>query len=156
MRNPGGCIVWEGWHGELEEKDTFTCGHCNRIVPVPPGSPMVTVGAFCRVCGTHICGPLHDHTGALLSEGCEAKMNRTLTCRPFEKWLDRKEGKQHARDIALAAERRDELADKFRRIVRQGDWPTDTAAMSEERRRRHEEEFRARIDLAVSSMRKTG
>lgn len=78
MRNPGGYLTETRNEDNklLSEKDTFTCGHGNEIVEVPPGTASVTVGAFCRMCGKHIC------------DKCAAEMDRTLKCVPFEKRLD--------------------------------------------------------------------
>lgn len=36
----------------VEEEDTFTCGHCNGIVPIKPGQ---TDTDSCRACDSHIC-----------------------------------------------------------------------------------------------------
>lgn len=72
MRNPQGYItVVGGWTNE--EYDSVTCGHCNRIVIVKPGSgatvyllPQLVgpakeeMGAFCRQCMRAICLTCHD------------------------------------------------------------------------------------------------
>ena len=80
MRNPGGYRTITEADGTVSsETDTFTCKHCNGIVVVPTGAAPATVGAFCCSCGGHVCHP------------CEAKMNATLECAPFERWLDMKE-----------------------------------------------------------------
>ena len=37
------------------EADTFTCGHCQKIVTVGPGLPPEDFGGFCKVCSSLIC-----------------------------------------------------------------------------------------------------
>lgn len=56
-----------------EEQDTFTCKHCNGIVPV---KPFQTDTDSCRVCDGHIC------------PACAGELVRTLKCVPFEKRMD--------------------------------------------------------------------
>jgi len=68
-----------------KENDTFTCGHCNRVVFVKPDADPVTYGGWCGGCTRLIC------------PACEAEKVRTLACRPFEKWLEQQEAKQTTR-----------------------------------------------------------
>lgn len=63
------------------ERDTFTCGHCNRVVFVKPQADPATYGGFCGGCYRLIC------------QACEAEKVRTLACRPFEKWLEQQEAR---------------------------------------------------------------
>ena len=79
MLKAGGYLIFTNHDGLTEEQDTFSCAHCNRIVPVPPMSVQSTFNCFCRKCDKPICPE------------CDAKMAATLTCEPFEKWLDMKE-----------------------------------------------------------------
>lgn len=37
------------------EIDTFSCGHCQRIVHVPPRADPASVGGGCYVCQRNIC-----------------------------------------------------------------------------------------------------
>lgn len=64
-----------------KENDTFTCGHCGRIVFVKPAADPATYGGWCGVCTTLICPT------------CEAEKARTLSCRPLEKWLEQQEAR---------------------------------------------------------------
>jgi hypothetical protein len=72
------------------ERDTITCGHCQQIVFVKPGTGATVYllpqsqgpdeeepGAFCRVCMTAICLPCHD----------------VGRCAPFERELERSESR---------------------------------------------------------------
>lgn len=69
------------------ENDTFTCGHCNRVVFVKPAADPTTYGGFCGACARLIC------------PGCEAEKVRTLSCRPFEQWLEAQEAKDRLRRL---------------------------------------------------------
>lgn len=57
MRNPQGYgVITDPAFSQPIEHDTFTCGHCNRIVIVPPkfnGEAMP--GGFCRGCSGFMC-----------------------------------------------------------------------------------------------------
>lgn len=55
-------------HGEC---DTFTCGHCQRVVHVPPRCDPADMGGLCKVCMAPICP-------RCLDKGCT----------PFEKALE--------------------------------------------------------------------
>lgn len=105
MLRSGGYFVDQFFGGEIKEHDTFTCKHCNGIVKVPPGMVSVTVGEFCRKCMGHIC------------DRCAARMNATLQCVPFERWLARKEGRDAERKYALDVEKEQEFLDKNKRII---------------------------------------
>lgn len=39
------------------EQDSFTCGHCQTIVPVKPGEKGEDLGGMCKQCMSLICGP---------------------------------------------------------------------------------------------------
>jgi hypothetical protein len=71
MRNPGGyCIITEPGKPDVEH-DTFTCGHCNRIVHVLPKQDPASLGGFCRTCWKLTCARCADGL-----------------CTPFEKKLE--------------------------------------------------------------------
>jgi hypothetical protein len=92
MRNAHGVGTWVG-DGRPTERDSISCGHCNKIVFVKPGTGATTYlifhstdptvppteepGAFCRVCMSPVCLPCHD----------------VGTCRPIEKWLEQEEAR---------------------------------------------------------------
>lgn len=54
MRNPGGYITVVDPGERLFEQDTFTCIHCNKIVPVKPGFTLANF-AWCRKCMKPVC-----------------------------------------------------------------------------------------------------
>ena len=86
MRNPGGYLLVVG-PGPTHEQDTFTCIHCNKVVPVKPGMT-ITDFAWCRKCMKPVCE----------KELCQAR------CLPWERRLEITEarGKLHrAMDAAL-------------------------------------------------------
>lgn len=68
-----------------KEADTFTCGHCQRVVFVKAAADPASYGGWCGGCARLICGP------------CEAEKVRTLSCRPIERWLAQQEHQQQAR-----------------------------------------------------------
>ena len=55
MRNPGGYAVWSYDDGRRREADSFTCGHCNRIVIVPPRADPADLGGLCKQCMALTC-----------------------------------------------------------------------------------------------------
>ena len=54
MRNAGGYLLVVDPDAPLHEQDTFTCIHCNKIVPVKPGMS-ITDFAWCRKCMKPVC-----------------------------------------------------------------------------------------------------
>lgn len=69
MRRAGGYAVVSEPGKPDHERDTFTCCHCNRIVPVPAGEQPKT---RCAMCDKPVCDLLRCY------ERCE----------PFEKKLE--------------------------------------------------------------------
>lgn len=64
------------------EIDTYTCGHCNGIVHVPPQQDAADIGGLCKQCMDLIC------------PRCVNKM----TCTPWEKKMEKAEARQRLRD----------------------------------------------------------
>jgi hypothetical protein len=62
------------------EAETFSCGHCQRIVTIKPRCDPADMGGRCYVCDSLIC------------EGCVGK-----GCSPVEKRLEAAEASYHAR-----------------------------------------------------------
>ena len=54
MRNPQGYAVWTG-PSAVVERDSFSCGHCNRITFVAPRADPADVGGLCKQCMHLIC-----------------------------------------------------------------------------------------------------
>ena len=77
MRNPGGNISMIGPEGQFEERDTYTCAHCQRITILASKQPP---HGGCRICGGNICS------------GCLGK-----SCTPWEKQMDDAEARQDFR-----------------------------------------------------------
>jgi hypothetical protein len=69
--------------GCVREADTFTCGHCQRIVHVRPKEPLENLGGRCGVCDALIC------------PACVKQMK----CTPFEKKLERMERREQFRKM---------------------------------------------------------
>lgn len=64
----------------VEERDTFTCYHCNCVKHVKPKMDPTDLGGLCKVCMKLIC------------PDCVGK-----SCVPFMKKLERMEARYHAR-----------------------------------------------------------
>jgi hypothetical protein len=79
MRKPGGIMICTSDTG-VQERDTFTCFHCNSIVVVPPKREAFVMG-YCRCCDKPVCA------------ACEGQG----ACVPFEERLRRAEASYHAR-----------------------------------------------------------
>ena len=90
MRRPGGYAQIVDPDRPLFERDTITCGHCQRIVFIKPGSGATVylllhrdgsvteeAGAFCRVCMRPVCLSCHDQG----------------TCTPFERQIAQMEAR---------------------------------------------------------------
>ena len=73
--------------GQMKERDTFTCNHCNSIRMVTPNSnsPYHGVGDLCYGCDQPVC------------ERCAQKLAQGFKCEVFEKVLDRMENRQRFR-----------------------------------------------------------
>lgn len=54
MRNPQGYAVWTG-PDALVEKDSVTCGHCNRIFFVGAKEDPANIGGLCKQCMRLTC-----------------------------------------------------------------------------------------------------
>lgn len=87
MRKPGGYVTITDASGGVEEYDSFTCGHCQHIVHVPPMTDPANIGGLCKACMKMIC------------PNCLGK-----DCIPWEKQME----------IMEAQHRRDELYDAIR------------------------------------------
>ena len=81
MRKPGGLILAYDIEGRVDETDTFTCGHCNKVVAVAANANPDDLGGMCRCCQRMICPRCVD-------------LGR---CDPIEEKLKRAEASYHAR-----------------------------------------------------------
>lgn len=93
MRRPQGFAVTSdpGSDRPLREEDTITCGHCQQLVFIRPGTGATVYrifdeilwrwievpGAFCRTCMRAVCLTCHARGG----------------CLPWEKMIERMEAK---------------------------------------------------------------
>ena len=81
MRNAGGySIIRQVDNDRVRECDTYSCGHCNRIVHVPVKCDPAEIGGMCFSCNTLICKECH------MTDGCI----------PLEERLARAEARYHA------------------------------------------------------------
>jgi len=83
VRAPQGYAVWAG--DRVTECDTFTCGHCQRVVFVPPKADPAELGGLCKQCMSLTC------------PRCTAAMR----CLPFELALERAEASDRLRRSVL-------------------------------------------------------
>ena len=77
MIRPGGYATWADPEKPLVESDTFTCGHCNKIVFVPPKCDPADLGGMCKSCMKLVC----------------PSCNNIGRCIPFEKKLEKIEAR---------------------------------------------------------------
>lgn len=84
MRRPQGYATITEPGKNTVEMDTFTCGHCNRIVHVKPFQAPEELGGGCRLCMSPICAACAGQGG----------------CDPFEKKLERMEARDRLRRAA--------------------------------------------------------
>jgi hypothetical protein len=80
MRRPHGYAVITGADGKVQESDTATCRHCNRVFHVGPKQRAEDIGGFCGVCSGIVCSEC-------VGNGCDE----------IERKLDRWEASYHAR-----------------------------------------------------------
>ena len=79
MRKPGGFLITT-LDDSTSEADTFTCGHCQKIVVVKPFMDPADMGGRCTCCDALIC------------PDCVGK-----ACDPIEEKLKRWEAQHEAR-----------------------------------------------------------
>jgi len=93
MLKPHGYIIsTSGDRATTIEKDTVQCAHCGRHYSIRPKEDPTDAGSYCGRCNAPICNR------------CGEEMTRTLTCRPFEQWLEyveRADADRRALDRAL-------------------------------------------------------
>ncbi len=77
LRPKGGAFTYDEAGQLIEERDTLQCVHCEAHWRVDPGSGKVR--GWCARCDGVTCGKVV----------CET------SCRPFEMWLESREGKTH-------------------------------------------------------------
>jgi hypothetical protein len=90
VRRPQGYATWTMAEAPLVERDSISCGHCNRLVFVKPGTAFTVylfpqligpdkeeMGAACRVCMRNICLTCHG----------------VGTCTPLERRLEQIEAR---------------------------------------------------------------
>lgn len=75
MGAPRSYLVITSPDAPIREMDTFTCAHCQRIVPITPRCAPSDAGGWCARCAKCVCGPCADRG----------------RCDPFEKKLERAE-----------------------------------------------------------------
>ena len=80
MRRAGGYGLAIYDSGQVVEKDSYTCSHCNSVKFVEPKQRAEDLGGLCKVCMGLICP-------ACVGKGCT----------PLEKRLEEQEAAYHAR-----------------------------------------------------------
>jgi len=85
MRKPGGYLIVNDPSLRAKEADTFTCGHCVRIVRVKPKADAADFGGLCKCCMKLIC----------------SRCVNIGTCYPIEKAIEdhekQEQGRRHLR-----------------------------------------------------------
>ena len=84
MLRAGGHLVGSDPEGIVDEADTFTCRHCQKIVVVRPKQRPEDIGGLCRICMGLVC------------PGCAGG-----GCQPFERRIEAAEARGRLRrDLA--------------------------------------------------------
>jgi len=60
MRNPGGYLIGTIPEGGVDEHDTFTCSHCQRLTIVQHKAHPEDMGGMCKICMGLICDRCMD------------------------------------------------------------------------------------------------
>jgi hypothetical protein len=81
MLKAGGYYTINDPATRLQEHDTQTCQHCNRLVRFQAFQRLEDRGGRCSQCDGFIC------------QRCQAKLHKTLFCDHFDKRLRRMEAK---------------------------------------------------------------
>ena len=76
-----GLATWWGPNGEVKQKATFTCAHCEHVKRVEPFCDPADLGGLCKVCMGVICDKPECH----------------LQCDPIIKKIERFEKAAQAR-----------------------------------------------------------
>lgn len=79
MRNPQGYLIGIN-QGNVQEADTFTCFHCQKIIIVKPLCDPADMGGRCNICDSLICPKC-------VGQGCT----------PWEEKMKKIEASYHAR-----------------------------------------------------------
>jgi hypothetical protein len=84
MRKARGYLVTRQDGKIINEVDTFTCCHCDKIVDTPPGKSATSdgIGAWCHCCNAPMCLQ------------CVGK-----GCTPIERWLEQCDIDAHYNDL---------------------------------------------------------
>ncbi len=93
MRNPGGTgvITDPQCRAPWQECDSFTCGHCQFVVFVPPKADPAAIGGLCKQCMTLICPTCVDRMVCVTWEQMiEMQEAKGRTYRSIEETLGRK------------------------------------------------------------------
>ena len=92
MRNPQGyAVLTDPGAARLnEERDTFTCAHCRRVVHVRPMCNPEDMGGRCLQCED-------GHGRGLICKGCVGK-----PCTPFMRALEKQEARERLWSAACA------------------------------------------------------
>lgn len=84
MHKPGGYLVGHGPEGIVDERDSFSCGHCNRVVVCGHKDRAADVGGFCKLCTKLVCGPcVDDGRCTPLEERLQAMERRSDALRSY-------------------------------------------------------------------------
>lgn len=73
-----GYSISQGPDGQVDEHDTFTCGHCQVIVEVARRARPEDMGGLCKICMKLVC----------------VRCNAQGTCTPWEKQMEKMEARE--------------------------------------------------------------
>lgn len=84
MRNPGGWGFITHPDGKVEEHETYTCKHCNRVNRVKPKQRAEDIGGLCKMCMKLICPECVNRGGCTpLEKGIALQLEREYRMRAY-------------------------------------------------------------------------
>jgi hypothetical protein len=84
MRRAQGWLIVTNTDGSTDEADTFTCAHCQKIVPCRAKQSPYELGGFCRLCDRLICSKCAGRDCAPFMRQIEAAEEREYRRRQYE------------------------------------------------------------------------
>jgi hypothetical protein len=83
-RPQGGWLCVTNTDGTIDEADTFTCAHCQKIVPCRAKQNLDDLGGFCRLCDRLICSRCVGRDCVPFLKAIEAAEEKEYRRRQFE------------------------------------------------------------------------
>lgn len=60
----------------VDERDSFTCAHCNTVFWLKPGQDTAATGGYCRACDSYVCPKCAGQDCTVFMRKLERAMSR--------------------------------------------------------------------------------